>query len=104
MISELIPDLMEIQNGKATRFHWPSYDYALGSYACWKPGQYTGFMEDYVFLEGEEEQEFSYGDLIFAGEHTSDEYQGYMNGAAQSGRLAAKAVLSRLGVSGSDEG
>ena len=34
--------------------------------------------------------------LVFAGEHTSDEYQGYMNGAAQSGRLAAKAVLDLI--------
>ncbi len=54
-------------------------------------------MEDYVYLEGDYEQEFAVGNLIFAGEHTSDEYQGYMEGAAQSGRLAAQAVLSRLG-------
>ncbi|MFG6098917.1 FAD-dependent oxidoreductase [Leptothoe sp. ISB3NOV94-8A] len=96
MLNDLIPGLATAWNGKATRLHWPTHSYALGSYACWQPGQYTGFMQDYVYIEGEEEQEFAVGNLIFAGEHTSDEYQGYMNGAAQSGRLAARAVLYRL--------
>lgn len=97
MLDDLIPGLAEAWNGKATRLHWPTHSYARGSYACWKPGQYTEFMQNYAYFEGEEEQEFAVGNLIFAGEHTSDAYQGYMNGAAQSGRLAAKAVLSRLG-------
>ena len=96
MLDRLIPNLIETWNGKATRLHWPSYNYALGSYACWKPRQYTEFMQDYVYLEGEDEQTFQHGGLVFAGEHTSDEYQGYMNGAAQSGRLAAKAALTLL--------
>lgn len=97
MLNDLIPGLTEAWNGKATRLHWPTHNYALGSYACWKPRQYTEFMQNYVYLEGAEGQEFAVENLIFAGEHTSDEYQGYMNGAAQSGRLAANAVLSRLG-------
>ena len=97
MLDELIPGLTESWNGKATRLNWPTHRYTLGSYACWKPGQYTGFMQDYVYLDGEEGQEFAVGSLIFVGEHTSDAYQGYMNGSAQSGRLAANAVLSRLG-------
>ncbi|MEM6520619.1 MAG: NAD(P)/FAD-dependent oxidoreductase, partial [Cyanobacteria bacterium P01_C01_bin.70] len=97
MLDGLIPGLTEFWNGKATRLHWPTHSHALGSYACWKPRQYTEFIQNHVYLEGEDEQEFAIGNLIFAGEHTSDEYQGYMNGAAQSGRLAAKAVLSRLG-------
>ncbi|MEM9538363.1 MAG: NAD(P)/FAD-dependent oxidoreductase [Cyanobacteria bacterium P01_E01_bin.42] len=92
----LISNLQETWNGKATRLHWPSSPYARGSYACFKPGQYTGFIQDSVYLEGQTKQECAYGNLIFAGEHSSDEYQGYMNGAAQSGRLAAKAALMRL--------
>lgn len=96
MLDRLIPNLQETWTGKATSFHWPSYDYARGSYACLQPGQYTGFVQDYVYLEGRTKQECSHDNLIFAGEHTSDEYQGYMNGAAQSGRLAANAVLKRL--------
>jgi monoamine oxidase len=34
--------------------------------------------------------------LIFAGEHFSDEYYGYMNGGAQTGRLAAAVALRLL--------
>jgi monoamine oxidase len=36
------------------------------------------------------------GNLLFAGEHTSDEYYGFMNGGAQTGRLAAEAALRKL--------
>ncbi|HVK99770.1 MAG TPA: FAD-dependent oxidoreductase, partial [Dongiaceae bacterium] len=31
--------------------------------------------------------------LLLAGEHTSDDYYGFMNGAAQTGRLAAQWIL-----------
>jgi hypothetical protein len=30
------------------------------------------------------------GSILFAGEHLSDAFPGYMNGAAQTGRLAAQ--------------
>ena len=36
------------------------------------------------------------GNLFFAGEHCSYDFQGFMNGAAQSGADAAKAVMSAL--------
>jgi monoamine oxidase len=39
------------------------------------------------------------GHLFFAGEHCSYDFQGYMNGAAQSGADTAKAVMAL--VSGS---
>lgn len=98
MLDPLIPNLLESYNGKAARLHWPTDPHALGSYACWKPGQYTTFGQYHVYIEGEDKQNVHQGRLIFAGEHTSDESQGYMNGAAQSGRLAAKTVLKQLGV------
>jgi monoamine oxidase len=43
-----------------------------------------------------------FGRLFFAGEHTSIQWQGYMNGAVESGRRAAAEVAAthRLGVSG----
>jgi len=37
----------------------------------------------------------SNGNLIFAGEHLSDEF-GYMNGGAQTGRLAAVTAIRRI--------
>jgi monoamine oxidase len=36
------------------------------------------------------------GRLVFAGEHLSDEYYVFMNGAAQTGRLAAELVAQQL--------
>jgi monoamine oxidase len=36
------------------------------------------------------------GNLIFAGEHLSDAYYGFMNGAAETGRLAAQVVARRI--------
>ena len=33
---------------------------------------------------------------MFAGEHLSDAYYGYMNGAAETGRLAARVVLTKI--------
>jgi monoamine oxidase len=33
---------------------------------------------------------------VFAGEHLSDAYYGYMNGGAETGRLAAQVVLRRI--------
>jgi monoamine oxidase len=36
--------------------------------------------------------------VYFAGEHTSVDYQGYMNGGAESGRLVAEQIMEELGV------
>ncbi|MEN9250745.1 MAG: FAD-dependent oxidoreductase, partial [Gloeomargarita sp. GXS_bins_116] len=71
----------------ATRFYWPGHAWARGSYACWKVGQYTT-------LAG---SEFApVGRLFFAGEHTSLDYQGYMNGAAETGRRVAQLLHRQL--------
>jgi monoamine oxidase len=74
-------------NGKVSRFHWPTHPFTKAAYACYKPGQWTTIGG----AEGE-----SVGNLHFAGEHTSADFQGYMNGGAQSGADAAKAVLSSV--------
>jgi monoamine oxidase len=74
-------------NGKVSRFHWPTNPFVKAAYACYKPGQWTTIGG----AEGE-----SVGNLHFAGEHTSVDFQGYMNGGAQSGADAAKAVMASL--------
>jgi monoamine oxidase len=71
-------------NGKVERFHWPSFPLTRGSYACYRPGQYTT-------IAGAEGRPV--GNMFFAGEHCSAYFQGYMNGAAETGRIAAQAVL-----------
>ena len=37
------------------------------------------------------------GNILFAGEHTSPEWQGYMNGALTTGQRAAMEVLALAG-------
>ncbi len=69
------------------REFWPGNPYTLGSYACYLPGQWTSIGG----AEGETE-----GTMVFAGEHTSVEYQGYMNGGAESGARAAQELLDLL--------
>ncbi len=96
-LDRAIPGIAAARSARSGRFHWPSYGFARGSYACLKPGQYTGFFRHHAWREGEDgKQECVAGNVLFAGEHTSDAFQGYMNGAAQTGRLAADAVLARL--------
>jgi monoamine oxidase len=74
--------------GSAVLMHWPTYPHNLGSYACYRPGQWA-----YYGIEGARE-----GNLHFCGEHTSLEFQGYMEGAAETGMLAAMAILSALQI------
>jgi monoamine oxidase len=90
-IERAYPGTTRARNGKVARFHWPTFAWTKGSYACYRPGQWTT-------LAGSES--VPAGNLFFAGEHCSYDFQGYMNGAAQSGLDTAKAVMARL--SGSD--
>jgi len=65
--------------------HWPSHQYTLASYACYRPGQFATIC-------GAEKKKV--GNLLFAGEHCSLNYQGYMNGAAETGRKAANKIVA----------
>ncbi|MBI4639915.1 MAG: FAD-dependent oxidoreductase [Candidatus Tectomicrobia bacterium] len=81
------PGLSSEFNGNVARFHWPSFPFALGSYACYKPGQWTT-------IAGSEIEPV--GHLFFAGEHCSEDFQGFMNGAAETGKAAAHSLLSAI--------
>ena len=76
-------------NGRVIRNAWDRYPWSLGSYALLKPGQYTAFRG----VEAEPA-----GHVYFAGEHTSADWQGYLNGAVESGQRAAGEVLASLGA------
>jgi len=71
------------------RAHWPSEPNALGSYTCNQPGYFTT-MEGFL---GEPA-----GNLAFAGEHTDSfhNFQGFIEGAAESGIRAAEYFLYRV--------
>lgn len=69
--------------------HWPSNPLTQGSYACYRPGQFTA-------IAGNEGKPIN--NLFFAGEHTNSfyEWQGYMEGAVLSGIEAANNILQHL--------
>jgi monoamine oxidase len=85
-LERVFPGSKAARNGSVSAFHWPTYPLSLGSYACYLPGQWTTFA-------GEEGK--SVGNLFFAGEHCSADFQGYMNGGAVTGRMAAEAILAK---------
>ncbi len=86
-IDPLLPGLSAHWNGRAFIDHWASNPWALGSYSYWKVGQYTGFS-------GAEKE--ASGNCHFAGEHTSQDFQGYLNGAVETGQRAAGEILTAL--------
>ena len=89
-LEQMWPGAATAFNGNVKRMHWPTYPFTKGSYACYKVGQYTS-------IRGAEIKPI--GNFYFAGEHCSSENQGYMNGGAETGRLAAESILSSVGAS-----
>jgi len=88
-LERIFPGLTEAHDpSQAVRFHWPTHDWTRGSYSCYRPGQWTG-------LAGAEGMQV--GGLHFAGEHTSLDAQGFMEGGCESGERAAAEVLQALG-------
>lgn len=66
---------------------WLQNPLSIGSYTCYRPGQFTT-------IAGNEGKPM--GNLFFAGEHTNSfyEWQGFMEGACLSGIQAASDVLA----------
>jgi monoamine oxidase len=79
------PGITARWNGNAT-LSTPWLDPLLNcSYSYWKPGQYVGFSG----YEGQAQ-----GSIHFAGEHCSQDFQGYMEGGAAEGARAAGEILA----------
>jgi monoamine oxidase len=86
-IEPVLPGISAQWNGRATVDFWTSNPWARGSYSYWKVGQYTRFAG----VEREVE-----GACHFCGEHTSIDFQGYLNGAVETGERAADEVVAAL--------
>jgi monoamine oxidase len=81
------PGITAQWNGKATLstpFRDPNLNLA---YSYWRCGQYVAFSG----YEGAQQ-----GNIYFGGEHTSQDFQGYMEGGASEGARAANEVLAAL--------
>jgi monoamine oxidase len=86
-LEPVLPGISARWNGRATVDYWTGDPWTKGSYSYWKVGQYTKFS-------GAERQ--PEGGCHFAGEHTSIDFQGYLNGAVESGERAAGEILTAL--------
>ena len=89
-LDSVFPGLAAARTGaREARFHWPSHRWTLGSYACFRPGDWSSLRG----VMGE-----SVGGLHFAGEHCALDTQGFMEGGCETGELAAQAVLAQRGI------
>jgi monoamine oxidase len=86
-VEPVLPGVTKAWNEKATIDFWTGYEWTRGSYSYWKVGQYTKFAG----MEPKRQ-----GTCHFAGEHTSIDFQGYLNGAVETGERAAGEILEDL--------
>ena len=86
-VEPVLPGATKAWNGRAELDYWTGYRWTKGSYAYWKVGQYQRFAG----IEGRRQ-----GNCLFAGEHTSVDFQGYLNGAVETGQRAAAEILADL--------
>ncbi len=86
-IEPIFPGITAQWNGKAMLSTPATDPNFLCSYSYWKPGQYTGFSGY---------EKMRQGNIHFAGEHCSTDFQGFMEGAASEGVRAANEILSDL--------
>ena len=86
---QIFPGLKNQHNENLIKFVWATYPFTNGSYVSYKQGQWSVFA-------GVEAEPIE--NILFAGECCSVEHQGYMNGAAETGRKAAEEIGRRLGA------
>lgn len=97
LLANVFASFDEATTANFSRSGWSNNRWIKGAYTNFKPGQYTRFA-DYFWVEGEppsDGQSVRAGNVWFVGEHVSDEFYGFMNGAAQTGRLAAQAIIAQ---------
>ena len=81
----MLPGISSRWNGRVTVDYWLGNEWTKGSYSYWKVGQYTKFSG----IEGVQE-----GAVHFCGEHTSVDFQGYLNGGVETGARAASEIIA----------
>jgi len=84
-IGRAVPDLPRGYAGRSWLDSWVDDPHTHGSYAAFEPGQFTRY---WGFVGLPEHR------VHFAGEHTSRRALGFLEGAVESGRRAAREVLA----------
>jgi monoamine oxidase len=89
-LDDVYPGIKQHWNGRATLDVPRTNPFLLGSYSYWKVGQYTLFSG----YEGARQPDINTGKCHFAGEQSSTNFQGFMEGGAGEGARAAGEILS----------
>lgn len=84
-LEKLFPGIREQFNGSEALFRWGTHRFTQGSYSACTVGQWTTLM-------GSAHEPELEGQILFAGEHASEDYQGYMNGSVETALRAADSV------------
>jgi monoamine oxidase len=84
-VEPLLPGATANWNNQATIDYWAGYEWSKGSYSFWKVGQYRAFAG----IERTEQN-----GCHFAGEHTSIDFQGYLQGGVETGARAAAEIVA----------
>ena len=82
-VDRVFPGVRGAYTGRAARMHWPTARWFEGSYGCYRPGDYSDFVGS---------EPAAAGGVHFAGEHTSLDAQGFLEGAVESGDRVAREV------------
>jgi monoamine oxidase len=86
-IDQVYPGTRAAFTGKAQLSAWHKNPYSYGAYAYYPvayPHRYAGY------------EATQQGNIHLAGEHTSVDFQGYMEGGAETGQRAANEVIAQV--------
>jgi monoamine oxidase len=86
-IDNVFPGTSAAYTGRSYEDHWALDPWVKGAYSYYRVGQATSYA---ALAQAPE------GPYLFAGEHTSSEYIGFLDGAVETGAEAAKTLLQRL--------
>ncbi len=90
-LNTVYPKIASHFDGNHSVNHWSLNPWSLGSYSCPRVGQYTSIYGAFSRIE-------LGGRLLFAGEHSSIDYAGYMNGAINSANRVADLLVKKRRV------
>ena len=85
-VEPVFPGTTAAYQGKALVSKWSINPWSLGSYSAPALGHYTSFW-------GSQWEKDAGNRIHFCGEHTSEEFWGFFNGAVETGERAAQALV-----------
>lgn len=88
-LDKIYPGTAKIYLGKKGFSNWNGNRFIRGSFSVFLKGQKMEMATEFRKPSG---------NIFFAGEQTSLEFNGYMNGGAETGRKAAEAIIKRVRV------